>query len=366
MKKLDKNFIGIFKMIGFITHLRMHAVIGLLSYVMSGQAAAADLAPKGLTLEQKGYWLILNKAFESPLLTEAEYDLLWTIWPESLRSEAEKATAQERRLMALQRYGFQESPDRPPGDIPQQFTLDNNKGLTTNCLACHGGKVNGKVILGLGNSHINLTTFTEDIGLLYAKLGKKIISPPKIVPIAAQAPVRGVNNAFGDALAYMIVRDINLNLTPDKLQFPAPPPDSMKVSLDTPPYWNVSLKKNLYYDGFVQKTHRDIMQFVFNYQADPQKIKSWEEDFKAIFAWINSVQPPKYPFKIDSKLADKGVKIFKSNCSICHGISGAKGYYPERSVDLDELGTDPARTTLSLDFKNTWSAPGSDILVKLL
>src|SRR5262245_33744546 len=85
--------------------------------------------PKGLSLDAKGYWILLNKPLGTTDLTEAEYDDLWKVWPEPLRARAEKATPRERRAMALVRYGFQESPDRPAGSIPQQFTSDGRGGL---------------------------------------------------------------------------------------------------------------------------------------------------------------------------------------------------------------------------------------------
>lgn len=314
--------------------------------------------PADTSLAQRGYWLLLNKPFAPPLLNEDEYDSLWTVWPEPLRSQAKKASKQERRLMALKRYGFQESPDRAKGDIPQQFTSDGKHKLSINCLACHGGKVAGKVILGLGNSHINFATFNEDLALLFVKLNKKTAPPPKILPLEAPDPVRGVNNAWAGAVLYMLVRNDNLQLTPNKLQFPVPSYKALNIPMDTPAYWNVHRKKNLYYDGFVEKSHRDIMQFVFDFSVPPETIYGWDNDFKAILAWINSLRAPKYPWNINKALANKGLKIYRSQCSICHGKYGDNASYPERLVDLDDLATDPARTLLSTDFKKhlveTW------------
>jgi hypothetical protein len=97
--------------------------------------------PEGLSLPQRGYWILLNKPLGVITLTATEYDNLWKVWPEPLRTRAEKATRRGRRALALTRYGFQESPERPAGAIPQQFTSDDKGGLVINCLACHGGKV---------------------------------------------------------------------------------------------------------------------------------------------------------------------------------------------------------------------------------
>ncbi len=307
--------------------------------------------PKGLSLEQRGYWTLLNKPLEANLLTEVEYDSLWKVWPEPLRAKAEKASPQERREMALERFGFQDSPDRPAGSIPQQFTSDGKGGLTINCLACHGGKVAGKVVIGLGNSHFNEATFEEDMVKLFAQTGRKVQPLPRLMPAVPLPPVRGVNNAFGTALAFLSMRDHDLELTPDKRQFAVPSYEAMDMPMRTPPYWHARRKKTFYYDGFVEKTHRDIMQFSLSLATTGKMARGLEDDFKAVYAWINSVQPPKYSWAIDAKLADRGRVVFDAHCAGCHGKYGAKGSFPEKLITLADVGTDPVRANLSADFK---------------
>jgi mono/diheme cytochrome c family protein len=211
--------------------------------------------------------------------------------------------------------------------------------------------VAGKVVLGLGNSHINSTTFAEDLVEFLAKSGRKLPPTPKGVPVPAAPPVRGVNNAFADALAFLIVRDREMEVTLDKLQFPAPAADGMDLPTDTPAYWLAHRKKYLYYDGFVEKTHRDIMQFSFDPGISGKTARSWEEDFKAILAWIESLRAPKYPWDTDAKLAERGGALFGTHCARCHGKYGKESSYPERLIDVEDVGTDPVRSTLSVDFK---------------
>ncbi len=307
--------------------------------------------PKGLSLEERGYWTLLNKPLGASDLTQEEYDSLWKVWPEPLREKAEKASPKERRLMALERYGFQESPDRPAGSIPQQFAPDGRGELAINCLACHGGKVAAKVILGLGNSLINFQTFREDVANLFAQTRRKTSPQPKLMPVAPEAPVRGVNNAFIQALVFLSVRDREMEVTPDKLQFTVPPAKDMNLPLIAPAFWHAHRKKYFYCDGFVEKSHRDIMQFSFDRSLPGKTVRGWEDDFKAIYAWINSVRAPKYPWEIEAKLAERGREIFNNQCARCHGKYGAESSYPERLVDVEDVGTDPLRANLSVDFK---------------
>jgi mono/diheme cytochrome c family protein len=325
------------------------ALLGLSS--QSGLPAEAPTEPENLTLAEKGYWLLLNKPLGSVTLTESDYDDLWKVWPEPLKTRAANATPAERRALALERYGFQNSPDRPAGAIPQQFTSDGKGGMAFNCLACHGGKVAGKVILGLGNSHYNQETFLDDLVQLLAQSGRTPPAFPKNVPRDAAPPVRGLNNAFGASIAFLIVRDRDMELTLDKLQFPAPPEEGMDMPTDTPAYWLVHRKRYLYYDGFIEKTHRTIMQFSFEFDISGKTARGWEDDFAAIFAWINSLRSPKYPWKIDDSLAQRGRQVFNSECAPCHGTYGEGGLYPERLVSLKYAGTDPVRSMMSVEFK---------------
>ena len=49
---------------------------------------------------------------------------------------------------------------------------------------------------------------------------------------------------------------------------------------------------------------------------------------------------PKFPFPIDTALAEQGKPIFQATCSRCHGTYGDDGYYPNEIVPLDEIKTD--------------------------
>ncbi len=113
--------------------------------------------------------------------------------------------------------------------------------------------------------------------------------------------------------------------------------------MKTPPYW-LSKKKSRYYaDGFIAKTHRDVMQFTMNYSVPREKILANEETFKDIYTWINAVESPKCPSPIDQALARRGGIVSASHCAQCHGTYGAGARYQERVVALSEVGADPVR-----------------------
>jgi mono/diheme cytochrome c family protein len=113
--------------------------------------------------------------------------------------------------------------------------------------------------------------------------------------------------------------------------------------MDAPPWWHFQRKKMLYIDGFAEKGHRGLMQFMLVRSNGPEKFRGWEEEFRDVYAYISSVQPPRYPYPIDRNLADQGQAAFNRVCADCHGTYGPGGSYPERLVPLAEIGTDPVR-----------------------
>jgi mono/diheme cytochrome c family protein len=100
------------------------------------------------------------------------------------------------------------------------------------------------------------------------------------------------------------------------------------------------------------------MQFVLLPRNTRDVLESWEPDFKAILAWIESLEAPKYPWPIDKHLAAQGEKVFTANCSRCHGTYGDKETYPNRVVALDDVGTDPVRAQALTTEHRRWMQVG--------
>jgi hypothetical protein len=59
----------------------------------------------------RGYRALVEKAYLPPDFDQETFDAAWKHWPEPLRSQAEKATPEERRRMAFDRYGLTPRPD---------------------------------------------------------------------------------------------------------------------------------------------------------------------------------------------------------------------------------------------------------------
>ena len=77
-----------------------------------------------------------------------------------------------------------------------------------------------------------------------------------------------------------------------------------------------------------------------------------------IGAWLWELQPPKYPFPIDDKLAAQGKPIYDAHCASCHDLAlEGKGGLVGQTTPLAEIGTDPGRfNAFTQDLANAMNA----------
>ncbi|MEH2569613.1 hypothetical protein [Bradyrhizobium sp. AZCC 2289] len=296
----------------------------------------------------QGYRNLLTKDFLPPIMTEAMFWDVWKAWPEPARTQAEKASPAERRLMIFTRYGLVEEKGR---DLPVSLVKMPRRGLAPTCLMCHAGKAAGQYYHGLGNSNFTGDALASDIVELIKreKLAPPAFHWPAGFPPPQNVNAVGVNNAFVDSAILMSMRDKDLNLE----AVPQYTLTTMVIPIKTPAWWTSKRKKFFYWDGFVERSYREgMMQFTNVPTNSAEKIKSFEPDFVDIYAWVDSLNAPKYPGPIDNALAQRGFPIFINNCAQCHGTYGPGGTYPEKTVELSEIGTDPLRLQgFSRDFR---------------
>ena len=310
-------------------------------FCLSGEKTSPDSGQEE-TLAQRGYRLLTTKPYLSPDFDQATFDELWKTWEEPLRSQAEAASLEERRQMAFSRYGLTLAPGSQgfggETSVPLQYVDDGRQGWVMNCFACHGGKVAGRVIPGLPNSHYALETLTAEVRQTKLRLKKefsRMDAGSLFIPLGT---TNGTTNAVIFGVLLLAKRDADLNLRQDN-----PTPPMLHHDHDAPPWWHVKKKQNLYIDGFAPKGHRPLMQFLLVPANGPEKFRQWEDDYRAIEAYIESLEAPAYPFAIDRPLAASGERVFNKNCAECHGTYGKHETYPERLVPIDEIGTDRVR-----------------------
>jgi mono/diheme cytochrome c family protein len=304
---------------------------------LAGLARADELA-SGLTVAERGYRWLTTKAFLPADFDQDVFDNLWKIWPADLREQAARAAPEERRRMAFSRYGLVERPDSDGTGPALGYVADGAGGWVMNCLACHTGKVAGRVALGLPNSNYLLETLTEDVRLMKLKMGKPLTHMDKGSLTMPLGTTRGTTNSVMFGVALGALRDKDLNVRRDVAV-----PVMLHNDVDAPPFWNVRRKKHIYADGFAVKSHRLLLQFVMLPRNAGETLRGWEENFRDILAWIESLESPAYPWEIDRSLAEKGRTAFERTCARCHGRYGEDPVYPDKIVSIDEVKTDPAR-----------------------
>lgn len=291
-----------------------------------------------------GYQWLLEKPYVSVDFDDETFNEVWKTWPEPLRSEAAEATPRERREMAFRRYGLTPRPgwEAPPGSDalppPLQYVVDDQGNWTMNCFACHGGQVDGRVVPGLPNSNYAMQTLTEEILAAKLRLGKAPSRNELALPFIPLGKTNGTTNAVMFGVVLLAQRDVDLNVDRSKGL-----PRMVHHDMDAPPWWHFRKKKFLYCDGFVEKGHRALMQFALIPQNGPDRFREWEDDFRDVAAYLESLEPPVYPFAINRELASIGERLFETTCAECHGTYGQGGSYPERMVAIEEVGTDPVR-----------------------
>lgn len=285
---------------------------------------------------ERGYRLLTSKAYLPPDFDQAVLDDLWKVWPQELREEAEQASPKERRKMIFSYYGIMERPEAETAPLGYVVTPEQN--WVMNCFNCHGGKVAGTVIPGAPNSHVALHTLTEDVSKIKLQQLKKLSH----MDLAALGIPLGTTHGTTNSVIFGVVldslRDPDMNFDRSRKV-----PPLLHHDMDPPAWWNVKRKQKIYADGFITKNHRMLMQFILIPRNGAQKIKDWETDFEDILAYIESLEAPRYRWPIHEPLATQGKQVFNAHCARCHGTYGEDSTYPEKTIPIAELKTDPVR-----------------------
>jgi hypothetical protein len=205
------------------------------------------------------------------------------------------------------------------------------KGVSTDCLLCHGGSILGQSYVGLGNASLDIQALFEDLAVADGR-------SPKL-PFAF-SNVRGTNEAGAMAVFLLGWREPDLSLRKSKLDL------GLRDDLceDVPAWWLLKKKRTMYYTGGGDaRSVRSLMQFMLSPLTPASTFERYQSSFAAIQAYIRGLEPPKYPFAIDHTLARQGEQIFSNHCARCHGTYGPNWTYPNKIVPLDVIGTDPNR-----------------------
>jgi mono/diheme cytochrome c family protein len=314
--------------------------------VLSGLAMVSAISATNPSAAERGEQALLGRAFNAPAWSAPAYKDAWRYW----NGPAGKAP-EPYDVAFRERYGLHPAPyangNYPMGLREAKSLL--SKGITTDCLLCHGGSIAGQSYVGLGNASLDIQALFEDLA---AADGRS----PKL-PFTF-SNVRGTSEAGAMAAFLLGLRDPDLKMRTTRLEL------GLRDDLceDVPAWWLLKKKKTMYYTGGGDaRSVRSLMQFMLGPLTLPSTFDREESAFRDIQAYLLTLQPPKYPFPIDRTLADKGERIFGETCARCHGTYGAKWTYPNKIVPLDEIGTDPNRyygisAAFAAHYNQSWFA----------
>ena len=309
-----------------------------LGAVASGAGPSA-LDRESLTGGAEGFDLLLEKPLSLAVLSEDDLGALWQVWEPEEKAQAEAASPDERRQLVFERYGLIPRPDDP--SLPLGYTSDGSGRLAPNCLSCHGGRVAGQVIIGIGNTYQDVQGLLDDLAALRAlRAGRDPATGRRGATLGFPMNFfKGLTNATQYSILLGSMRDENLEtrFPPKQTQ------DYVHNDIDAPAWWQFKKKDRIYWDAMAPKSTRTLMQFTMAPGLSGETIRSWEPEFEQIKAAIEQLDAPEYPFEIDEALAQQGRVAFEATCSECHGTYGAEPTYPNRVVPLTLVQTDPVR-----------------------
>jgi hypothetical protein len=300
-------------------------IVGLTALSLTSVVAVTAAEP---TAAERGKKALLERALNPPAYSLQAYQNVWRQW-----SRDGKEPPRNFLQAFRERYGLHPAP-YANGKYPmgvRESTGWFGKGLTNDCLLCHGGSIAGQSYIGLGNASLDYQAFFEEMSRADGRSGK----PPFVF-----SNVRGTTEAGAMAVFLLSMREPDLKLRGRMLDL------GLRDDLceDVPAWWLLHKKKTMYYTGSTDaRSVRSLMQFMLSPLNAPETIQKEEPTFADIQAYILSLRPPRYPFPIDADLAAKGEQVFRRTCARCHGTYGENWTYPNRIVPIDVIGTDRTR-----------------------
>lgn len=252
-------------------------------------------------------------------------------------------------------------------NIEYDFTMvkapNGSEIVVPNCLQCHAQVFDGKLYVGLGSSMIDFSVSgsVDRVPLKAATMVMKVFSPSQYEASQAalkslltvypflQTEVQGVNAA--DRLGAILAAHRN----PETLAWSDKPmleiPKEV-IPTDVPAWWLLKKKNAMFYNGFGRGDFGTFMMLSNLLTVkDTAEAKEVSAHFGDVWAYIKSLEPPKYPNAINKDLAEKGKQVFNITCSRCHGDYDNGGQYPNLLIPENVIKTD------SLLFKSNYQNP---------
>ncbi|MBI1341403.1 MAG: c-type cytochrome [Terrimonas sp.] len=224
--------------------------------------------------------------------------------------------------------------------------------IAPNCLQCHAQVFDDKLYIGLGNSFADFSDreTLNNKNLEKAEKFLKTFAPKKYKAAATFFEVaktigpylyteaKGVNAADRLAAVLAAHRD---PVTFKWIQEASMPIPEAVIPTDVPAWWLLKKKNGMFYNGFGRGDFgKFLMASNLLTVTDTSESAAVDKHMPDVLAYINSLQPPKYPGKIDFNKAEKGRILFNDHCAECHGSYDDENFYPNLLIPQSIIQTD--------------------------
>lgn len=268
--------------------------------------------------------------FDEEVLSRLDHER--HVWP-----LADSPLASKSRQDTWKAYGLSPRPDDP--SKPLQYVVDEQGRYSMNCFACHGGNLYGATYPGAPNTTYALASLTEQVRKIKIASRKTLTHMDIGSVFMPLGTTVGTSNAVMFGVALMNYRDAELNVFENRA-----PAEMVHHDMDAPAWWHFHRKRHIYIDGFAEKGHRGLMQFMLVKQNGPKQFQEWENEFRDVYTFLQELRPPKYPLNIVAQKAQRGSVVFQKACAHCHGTySPNVPEYSEVRVPIEEIKTDRVR-----------------------
>ena len=294
-----------------------------------------NLSPAAL-----GFEYFHNRDFGSPHQTGVPIALALAAihrYPEQLGGDG---------VRFAEKFGIPFRPDRPDS-LPAGFALhrDGITGLDfvmTNCSFCHSGRIGDHIIPGLGSRDLRLNALNsavvevvsrpdfnaENLLPLTKETAKRRGSPwgwrqawatKKAIKLLKKRASGEMANAFGG------MKDVDagpgrnsaIEFAKAASNVPIAPPYSFAKY---PAVWVYRKRSTFGYDGSIVGDRAMALSAVeFNKRMPPNDLVGRRKLWESVYAYLLTLEPPRYPGAVDSALAERGHEIFGATCAKCHG-----------------------------------------------
>ena len=256
-----------------------------------------------------------------------------------------------------------ENPVIPAYGMAPSLSADQPLSWTVNCLVCHMAEIDGVAYFGAGTKLFDDKWLGESLKTLTHERWRPVLARSHEARAIAANANRILNSHHHDKIDSLTrarstafaASHVELYLRPNGAM---PRVDDVgRGDVKTPPLWHTAAKLQAgrwYSDG---SFHGRIPLMASSMELEKDRpfdalvdhvIPAIKQEFDDV---IQHLRPPRYPYEIDQRLAERGRELFYSpqlGCAGCHGRYDRDGNVTWPGVHID-VGTDRARLDVVSD-----------------